>query len=102
MAYSTGDIESITIDDFIQKSCDNGTLLFDVMLDDGTRYLSKIKINVDDYKHVVMEDLNYELGHKKNMKLENMREYLLNANYSSEDIEEFVNHVNKDKFRAPF
>ena len=102
MKYSTGDIRHIIIKDFNGHGSALGDLLLDVMLDDGTAYVARVKIDPDDYKYDLIEDLNYDLGHKKRAKLENMRDLLLNANYDHEDLKEFGNHVNEDDFSLPF
>ena len=102
MSYSTGDIASITIDSFRQHHSTYGDLLLNITLDDGTTYRGRVKLDADDYKYEIMEDLNYELGHKKKAMMEDMRDLLLNANYSHEDLKEFSSHVNGDDYSLPF
>ena len=102
MTYSTGDIRHIIIKDFNGNGSSLGDLVLDVMLDDGTTYAARVKVDPNDYKYDLVEDLNYELGHKKRTKMENMRDLLLTANYSHEDIKEFIVYINGDEFSAPF
>ena len=111
MTYSTGDITSITINDFKIDPWElddhaeepiHGDLVLNITLDDGTKYRGSVRISADDYRHDLIEDLNYDIGRKKIDKMENMRDLLLTANYDNEDIEKFGNHVNRDEYSAPF
>ena len=106
MTYSTGDIARITIGEFERSSgCfhpSTGKLMLIVRLDDGNEYRGSVTIDADDYKYDLIEDVNYELGHKKKVKMEDMRDILLDANYDHEDLKEFGNHVNGDDFSLPF
>ena len=102
MTYSTSDIANIRVDTFYQNHHDFGMVILEVTLNDGTTYKGEVKINADDYKYELMEDLNYTLGNEKRVKIENMKDLLLNANYSHKDLKEFVNHVNGDDWEAPF
>ena len=111
MTYSTGDITSITINDFKIDTWElddyaeepiKGELILNVMLDNGETYKCSVNIYADDYRHDLIEDINYDIGRKKIDKMENMRDLLLTANYDNEDIKKFGNHVNRDEFSAPF
>ena len=105
MEYSTGDIARITLGEFEYSTGlrpSTGKLTLIVTLDNGGMYKGTVNIDADDYKYEIMEDLNYDLGHKKRVKMEDMRDLLHNANYDHEDLKEFSVHVNKDEYALPF
>ena len=102
MTYSTSDIANIRVDDFYQHHHDFGMVILDVTLNDGTTYKGEVKINADDYKYDLIEDLNYDLGRKKMVKMEDMRDVLTEANYTEKDLKEFGHHVSGDEYCPPF
>ena len=102
MTYSTGDIRHIIIKDFNGHGSALGDLILDIMLDDGTTYVARVKIDPDDYKYDLIEDLNYDLGRKKKAMMEDMRDVLIEANYTEQDLKEFGHHVSGDEYCPPF
>ena len=105
MEYSTGGIARITLGEFEYSTGlrpSTGKLTLIVTLDNGEMYKGTVNIDADDYKYELMEDPNYTLGNEKRVKIENMKDLLLNANYSHKDLMEFVNHINGDDWEAPF
>ena len=106
MKYSTGDIVGITIDNLENIDGSDtysvGILTLDITLDDGTTYRGRAKIDADDYRYEILEDLNYDLGRKKQAMMDDMRDVLIEANYTEKDLKEFGHHVSGDEYCPPF
>ena len=116
MAYSTGNIERIVIgairhdhwennestgesEYFIKPS--HGLLALNVTFDDGGVYEAMVPINGMDFKHLAVEDINYNLKQITDDRIEDMRNSLWRFN--DKDLEAFARSIlSEDEFSAPF